>query len=434
MLAFAFAAALVAGVLSGLAPALRASRASVVEALGGTTPVVGRTLGHRRLASVFQAVQVGLTVVLLAGTGLMVNSFVRMMRSDPGFDVEKLVYFELSLSPKAYPGKAEQDAFFDQLVEGARVLPGVRAAAVGTPPPVGSGGTFVPEGGETASERPPLLTLHYVESGYFGVTGILLKAGRGFGPEDSPAGPPVAVIDEAAARRFWPGQGALGRRFRYSPYVPWITVVGVAGHVKTQDFASDAGSAAAYLPLTQEKSAPYRCLLVRTAGNPSPVLASVRAQIRALDPRQAVTRAGAVADLYDEPLVAPRFVLVLMSLFAVLALVTAAVGLYALLSYSVNQRRQEIGIRMALGADPAQVRRLVVRDALAPVAAGLASGIIGALWLTRFIGSLLYQVRPHDPATYAAVVLVLLGVAAIAAFIPARRATRVAPLEALRVP
>jgi hypothetical protein len=290
----------------------------------------------------------------------------------------------------------------------------------------------VPEGAEKIPGIASTATLYYVRPDYFAVTGIPMKTGRVFGPQDGPADSPVAIIDEEAARRYWPGRSALGQRFRYSPYVPWITVIGVAGHVKTESFTNIDGDVQAYLPLSQVESAPYRSLLFRTEGNPSSVFASVRAHVRESDARVTVGRAGAIWDLYDRPLAAPRLYLLVMSMFGFLALATSGVGLYALLSYSVSQRTQEIGIRMALGADHRRVRSLVVRDALGSVVIGIISGTIGLYWLTRFLDWQLYHIAPHDPVTYAGVVLILLGVAALAAFLPARRATRVDPVEALR--
>jgi ABC-type antimicrobial peptide transport system permease subunit len=240
------------------------------------------------------------------------------------------------------------------------------------------------------------------------------------------------MIDDVTARRVWPDGNAIGQRFKYSPLVPLITITGIVGHVKNQSFASPFADAQVYLPITQQENAAYRTLLVRSA-HPAAAVGAASAVVATVDPAIKVSVTGVVAEAYEVTLGAPRFYLLLMALLAVVAVVTAAIGLYGLLAYSVSQRTREIGVRIALGADLAKLRRLVVGEALGPVLAGIAIGLVGSFWLTRVIRTLLYQVTPHDPLTLAAIVVLLIGVAAIAAVIPVRRAARVDPVAALRL-
>jgi ABC-type antimicrobial peptide transport system permease subunit len=243
----------------------------------------------------------------------------------------------------------------------------------------------------------------------------------------------VALIDEKTAHVFWPNESAIGQRFRYSPYVPWITVVGVVGHVKTKEFTSTIGTAQAYMPISQESST-YRALLIRADSRLAlTALGTIRSVIHGMDASVDLQQPQLVMDMYDDVFVAPRFNLLLMSLFAGLALLTAAFGLFGLLNYAVSQRTREIGVRLALGAGIGQIRALIVRDALVPVAGGIAAGLGGAFWLTRYLESLLYGVTPHDVRAYAGAVALLLAVAAMAAYLPARRATNVNPVTTLRV-
>ncbi len=432
VLAFATGAVVLAGVLTSVGPAWRAAGRRTSSWSPWHHERSTRVRAQSRTRSAFVVLQVSLTLVLLAGAGLMVNSFVRMLTADPGFEIENLAFVDIGLPPETYADRVSQDQFFMDFLEVVSALPGVKDASFGTPPPSGGTGRFVVEGREDIADASPALTINHVDPGYFGVAGIPLKRGRSFGTDDRASTPPAGVIDENAARRFWPGQEAIGRRFRYSPYVPWITVVGIAGSVKTQSFTNPRGSIQIYLPLTQEASAPFRTLLLRTTGEPAVVFNSLRAIVRRLDSRVSIGRAGLVADLYERTTKTPQFFASLMSLFAGIGLVTAAVGLYGILSYAVAQRTQEIGVRMALGANASDVRRMVISGGLRPVVAGLVVGTVGASWLTRLLSSQLYGVSANDPMTLSAAILFLLLVAVMASALPARRATRVDPVVALR--
>ncbi len=432
VLAFEVAAALLTGLLCGALPALRASRTAAAGGLlAGGQSIAGLSRAQRNVRNLFQALQVAMTLVLLTGAGLLLASFLRLVTVPRGFDETNLVYADLALPREAYREAAQFRAFFDELIARTAAIPGVSGATNAMPPVSGASGQhFLLDGsdGQPAVSAP--LELFLVQPDYFKVARIPLKEGRGFGPEDGPNAPPVAIIGENAARRFWPGASAIGRQFRLFADKPPKTIIGVVPDVRTINLLRDGVEA--YVPAAQEGSLPS--LLFRTAGDPAPVIAAVRAILRDIDPKVTLTHIGTVAALYAEfdPLGSPRFYAIVMGVFAGMALLTAAVGLYGLLSYAVSRRTREIGVRIALGADASGVRWLVIRDAVVSVGAGVAAGLLASLWLSRFIASQLFHVQPHDPLTLAAIVLLLLAVSGAAAFAPAYRASRVDPIDALR--
>jgi predicted permease len=427
---FGFASLLLAvsAALCSVLPVLRASRTDVVDALDGSGRIAGDSRGGRRLWQGLQTAQIVFTVVLLTGAGLMTNSFTRMTTADPGYDADGLVSLTLRVPRERYRDGASWLALNDDVLSRVRALPGVQGAALGQAPPLGRGAArmFV-EGREQESATSPLrLSLFGVDQHYFGVAGIPIRQGRGFTAEEVRGGATVAVIDERLAATWWPGESPLGKQVRFSLLPVWNTVIGVAGSVKTRSFAEPAGSVQAYHP----SSAGF--WLVFRAANPDEVIRLVQPALRQIDPAIDITEASLAIDLYDEPLAAPRFYSILMLLFGVVALATAGVGLYAIVSHSTSRRRREIGVRLALGAKVAQIRSLIIREALAPLGAGAIAGVLVAFWLTRYLESMLYQVAPHDPATYAAVLLCLSVVAGAAALVPAQRAARLNPLDTLR--
>jgi putative ABC transport system permease protein len=429
VLAFALAASMAVGVLSGVLPALRGSETRAQHSLAASATYGTPTPPHRRARTVLIAIQVALAVVLLTGAGLMTTSLLRLVSSESGFDADGLVALSAALPAEKYQDPAAQPAYLSALIESARAAPGVKAVTLGTPPPRESSGRFVAEG----VERSGGAALLAAGPDYFAVLGIPLLAGRAFNADDRRGSMPVAIVDDKAAQLFWPGESPLGKRVRYSPYVEWMTVVGVARRVKTSDLGRASNRFQIYLPVSQAGFG-EPTILARTVDNvaAASTLAAIRARVQRMDDKAAVSTAATVEALYDPALVNPRFSALMMSLFAGLGLLTAAVGLYGMLSYAVAQRTREIGVRMALGADRRAVRRLIVSDALWPVMLGLALGSISAQWLTRLIASQLYGVAPGDPLTFALVILLFAAVALIAASVPARHATRVDPVVALR--
>jgi putative ABC transport system permease protein len=435
---FTGAVMLLACLLSGLAPAFRTAHGGVTGRLAGPSRVAGVTRATRRLHVAFQSLQVGLALVLLCGAGLMANSFVRMTLTDSGFDTRNLCLVRVSL-PQSFPKGPERQAFYDQLLSIVKTLPAVQSAilAAGTPTSLGFGTRrLFAEDALGAGAEPWGGDLLFVGADYFSTLRIPMVAGRSFGPEDGPSSPLVAVIDCRTAEHYWPGQSALGRRIRAGSGAPWVTVVGVVASVKTPSFTSPKG-VQIYKPISQGDGVVGSNLIIRTAGDPRPVLAEVRARIADLNPGATVRTAATFDELYAtmdaEAAATPRFYLILMSTFAGVALATAAVGIYGVLSYSVAQRTSEIGVRMALGATAHDVHRLVVRSVLLPVGAGIVGGAIVSLWLTRLLRSLLYQITPHDPLTIVLVATFLLLVSLAASYLPSRRATRIDPMTALRV-
>jgi predicted permease len=432
VLAFGFLAAILTGVSCGAMPALRASCSVPAEGLlAGGHAVAGSSRGQRRLRDAFQALQVAMTMVLLAGAGLLLASLIRIVTVPAGYDPENLGYAYLTFPQKATVRPEQRRAFFDELIARIAAVPGVRGATVGQPPVGGNTGRqFLPEERDGRGTSTAPLEEFYVRPDYFRVAGIPLREGRMFGPEDGAHAQPVAIISENAARRFWPGQRAIGQRFRWWPSEPPATIVGVVPHVKTFQVARDGVEA--YYPAAQMGEPPY--LLFRVSGDPARVIATIRAQVRAIDASVTVSRIGMVNNLFAEfdPIGSARFYASLLGLFAGLGLVTAAVGLYGLLSYSVSRRTREIGLRIALGAGIWGVRRLIIVEGLVPVAVGIGVGLVAAGWLPRLVASQLFRVEPHDPPTLGAVVLLFVIVCAVAVVAPARRATRIDPAEALR--
>jgi putative ABC transport system permease protein len=432
-LAFCGAAVLLTALLCSLVPAFRASRSDITQALEGSSRVAGATPGARRLRLGLQAIEVALTLILLTGAGLLTASFVRMMHTEPGFDVNGLASATVSLPKDRYPLLIAQREFYDTLLSRVKSLPLVHAATYGPPPTGSGGGRFIVFGRE---QNPPAglgsAYVYSIDPDYFSVTGIPVLEGRLFTADDGPGNPPVALIDEHAARAAWPGQSPLGQRFRYSPLVPWLTVVGVVGPVKTKNFTQ--GTVQVYTPRLQTlQDRLSGTLTLRANGDPVAAFGAVRAIVRDLDPALTLTPPALSANAYDSDFATPRFYLTLMVALGALALLTAMVGLYGVMNYSVTQRAREIGVRLALGASRGRIQNMVLREALAPVLAGTAAGLVGAWWLSTFLVTLLYEVGPRDPLTFASAVALVIGVAMAAAWLPARRATRVDPVRALRL-
>jgi putative ABC transport system permease protein len=304
-------------------------------------------------------------------------------------------------------------------------------AATGGVPPIGglSGAQFLPEELEAGAPALPLEFFH-VRPDYFQIAGIPLLEGRLFGPEDRDGTEPVAIVSEAAARRLWPGRSSVGRRFRRHADAPLLTVVGVVPSIKTVLFARDGVQA--YMPAAQAGDLPY--LLFRVAGDPRSVMTAVRAQIRTIDPSVTLDSINMMDNYLAEsdPMGPTRFYALFLGGFAGLGLLTAAIGLYGVLSYSVSHRTHEIGVRLVLGARLAQVRSLVFAEALVPVVVGVTVGMLATIWLSRLLESRLFQVAPNDPWVLGGIVATLFAACALAVVVPVRRATRIAPADALR--
>jgi ABC-type transport system, involved in lipoprotein release, permease component len=342
----------------------------------------------------------------------------------------------LSLPPTQYKDREKRIAFYRALTERLANLRGVKAAALGMPLPFsGDGGSasFSIEGRAAAPGDPgPHGDIRYVSPGYFEAMGIPLKSGRYFTSQDRQGTEPAIVIDENLARQYWPGGDALDKHIRNGgPQTPWSTIVGVVGHVSQSDLAGDTGKGVYYYCMLQQP-VPFTSIVLKTQGDPASLAPAIRQAVREVDPYQPVHHLKTMQDMVQNSLAARRFAVRLLAFFAIVALFMAALGLYGVISYSVAQRTQEIGLRMALGAQSGSLLALVVGQGLRLAALGVVFGLILATALSRMLQSQFFGVSAFDPLTFASIAAVLLGAASVASYLPARRAARVDPLRALR--
>jgi putative ABC transport system permease protein len=434
VLGFTFVLSLLTGLIFGVAPALQASRNDLNEALKEG----GRNAGaaHNRLRSSLVVAEVALSLMLLVGAGLMIRSFAKLERVDSGIRPENVLTVEVPLPRAKYPEGPKQSAFFKELVTRVRTLPGVSSAAAisGVPLRGGWGRSLTVEGHTVLSVgQAPMINHSVVTPNYFQTMGIPLREGRDFTEADADGALRVTVVDERLARQYWPGASALGKRVRFGPpesNEPWHTIVGVAGSVRNARLDKETVQTI-YVPYQQ---IPVRGMTIalRTSSDPESLTGAVRETVRALDKDQPITNVMTMETVISRSVWLQRFYTILFGVFAALALALAAVGIYGVMSYAVTQRTHEIGIRMALGARAFDVLRLVIKNGLTLISIGVVIGLAGALALTRLLATLLFGVTPTDTLTFVAVSTVLMVVALLACYLPARRATKVDPLVALR--
>jgi putative ABC transport system permease protein len=436
-IAFTAGLCLLTTVLAGLVPALQMTRPDLAGTLREGTRAGAGTAGSHRTRNALVVAEVAFAVLLLIGAGLLLRSFDRLLRVDPGFRPQHVLAFELGLSKALYPPE-KRFPFYDRVVEGVRGLPGVDAVAMISELPMGGTetvtGIFIegrpkPKPGET-----PLAPLRRVSPGYFELMRVPLRRGRLPGLGDRQGTMPVLVIDEAMARTYWPGEDAVGKRLRAGSDDTWYTVIGVVGDVHDTTLQEtprpEIFQLASQVP--QSSVSFMNRIVVRTVGDPQSLVQRVQEVVHHLDPNQPVSRIRTMEQVVDLTVAKPRFSMLLLSLFAGLALVLAIVGIYGITSYSVSQRRRELGLRMALGAQPQGILGLVIRETGTLAVFGVVVGLAAALALTRAMTSLLFGVGAADPATFAGVTLGLVLVSIVAAWIPGKRATRVDPVVALR--
>ena len=428
----ALAVSIASGVVFGLVPALAASRGiqlALKESGRGTSSGVSR----HRMRTVLVTGQLALAVMLLVGAGLLVRSLVGLQKRDLGYSIESTLTFELMLAGDRYDSAAAQDQFFDALYTRLGALPGVVA--------VGGSGNIPMRGGAMASlaidgrpqpeGRLPEVGYQPVSDNLFKAMGVPLKRGRAFGPQDHEKAPPVVILSESLARAFWPNGDPIGSRVRLGPNPndPWMTVVGIVSDVRMG--VDGESRPTAYVSARQDHWGGM-AIVMRTTTDPMSMLPAVRREVRAIDATIPVADANSMKEVRTQGLTDRRLPMQLMAAFAVLALVLAAVGVYGVMAYSVAARTREIGVRVALGAQPRNVFGMVLRQGMGAAAAGLTLGLLGAAALGRVLTSLLYGVKPTDVLTFVGVAGVLLTVVLAACLVPARRAVRVDPLEALR--
>ena len=425
------------GIIVGIAPALSASRADVRDALHDTSRAAGgSSASGRRMRAALVVGEVALAVVLTTGAGLLLRSFTTLLSVDPGFQPERLLTMQMEL-PARITGNDARNAYYDELFERLRALPGVVAAGGTTRLPLGSTSvstTVDVEGRPLPDAALPEVQFRRAVDDYFGAMGIPIRRGRGFTPADGPTAPPVCVINQTMAARLFPGEDPVGRRIRTGPNPsrnPWITVIGVIGDLRHSGL-EEAPAPELYIYHRQGPPvAPF--LVVRTTTDPAAMVDAVRADLKQFDRALALYDIRTMSDVRSESVAQRRFILVLVAAFGVLALTLAAVGIYGVMALVVGERTREMGLRLALGAEPSSVLRMVVAQAARLAGAGITLGLGLAWLLTPLLTSQLYGVRPGDPLTFAGVTALLMLVALVAAMVPARRAMRLDPMTALRI-
>jgi putative ABC transport system permease protein len=437
VLAFTIALSILTGLLFGLAPSLQATRLNLTEALKeGDRSASG---GRQRLRSLLVVSEVALTLMLLVGAGLLVQSFRRVLQVDPGFDSQNLLTMQVSVNnPDGYPVAA----FFDQWQERVRRLPGVKATAVSNGLPLGSANrpTFFITGRPRPEKGKEASGIRYtVSRGYFGTMGIDVIKGRVFNAQDTRDTPPMIVVDEALAQQYFPNEDPIGKRISQLSFdSPSYEIVGVVKHVEQDNLDGAARTPQFYfnfdqIPVDRLPGQVRRInLLARTSVEPSSLAAAVRREIAALNKDQAVFNVRTMDQIVAESIAARRFSMMLLAVFAVVALALASIGIYGMMSYAVTQRTREIGLRMTLGAQRSNVLGLVIGHGMKLALAGVFLGLLASAALTRTMKNLLFGVSATDPLTFVAIAFLLALVALLACWVPARRATKVDPMVALR--
>jgi len=435
VLLFTFAVSLATGLLFGLAPALWSARVNLSEAIKeGARGTASR--GARRLNNAFVIAQVTLSLVLLIGAGLMLQSFKNLLAVDPGFRPDNVLTGRLELSEKKYATNAQIHGFYERFLERVQNLPGVSAAGLCQQLPfnrVSDGTVFTVEGREL--EQAPVAWWRNATPGYFAAMGIPILKGRPFLPTDTATSTPVAIVDEKLARSQWPNENPIGKRVKLGAG-PWMEVVGVVADIKQASLDEDISLTSPswpylYLPASQQiQESMY--FAIRTAGKPEAMISAVRAQVLALDSELPVFEVSTMEQAVARSLSTKRLTSLLLAGFAVTALLLAGMGIYGVMSLNVGARANEFGVRLALGARGYDVLRLVIVQGMRLVMVGVTAGLVAALWLTRLLETLLFGVSATDPLIFVGVAVVLSVTALVACWIPARRATKVDPLIALR--
>jgi putative ABC transport system permease protein len=437
VLLFTIVVSVVTVFLAGLAPAFLTSNVKLESALRESSRSSGTSGKTHRMRSALVAAECGLAMLLLVGAGLLIRTFVALNQVKPGLNPHNVLTFELSLSRSRYKDEATRVNFYDRFLERLSALPGVEYASLVTRPPFAGYNGF----GFVTSENPspppdqaPDASYQVISPNYFRVLQIPVIEGRAFLPSDQKGSAPVAIISQTTARTYWPGKDPLGMTLNPDPNsYPWMTIVGIVGDVRRQGLDADA---------TPELFVPYRqypwqntprCFLVRSSTDPAALTNSIRHIVSEMDSEQAIDSPHTMEQVIRFRSLSDRsFNMVLLGSLAGIALVLAVVGIFGVISFSVTQRTAELGVRMALGARPADILKLVLLQGLRIAALGISIGILASLALTQTMSSLLFRVSALDPLTLSGVAILLLAVTLLASYLPARRASKVDPMVALR--
>ena len=433
VLLFTLGVSLLTGILFGIFPALQLARTELHTTLRAEGR--GSSAGHHRarLNGLLVVGQVALSLLLLIGAALLLRSYARLLKVDPGFDAHNVLSMNISLPTVKYAKPEQQVAFFDELLRRVSQVPGVQSAAISATLPLTSKRItpMLPEGQPNVPlAQRAFIDIEATSPQWFDTMRVPLRAGRAFSAADNAQAPKVLVVNETFARQFWPDQNPIGKHVIVGRGPNPAEVVGVSADVKNRGLAQEA-QPQVYIPFSQLAWSNMN-LLVRTLVPPQTLTSAIRAQIAGVDPDQPVTAIQTVDDLMDASRTQPRFTMLLLGIFSMTALGLAVIGIYGVLAYSVAQRQHELGIRLALGAQSADILRLVVRQGLILAASGIGVGIVAALLLTKVMSSLLYKVGARDIASFALTPIVFLGIALLTSYVPARRATKVDPMEAMR--
>jgi putative ABC transport system permease protein len=435
VLLFAFAISIATGSFFGIFPALRVARSQPIDALKSGATATTENRRTRRLRESLVGFEVGLTTLLLILAGLLITSVGQLLRVHAGFAVDNVLVVGVDLPPQSYPQPADRLHFYDRVLASLQSLPGIHAAGWVSIPPLGGEGSVtginIPGAPQTQTET-PIANYRPVSSDYFSAMGIPLLQGRIFGPTDHDR--KIVVVSQSVAEHFWPGENPIGQICitQWGSDVP-AEVVGVVGDIRTVQLDEPPLMMVYVPPWFNTISVPTSASIVlRTASDPAIYAGPVRDLIRNIDADVPLTTLGPMSQIVSHSLDVRRFPMFLAMLFALSSLLLASLGIFGVVGYSIEQRRQELGIRMALGAELQDLLRMVLRQGMAPVIVGLVAGVAAAIFAGRLIGSLLFGVSPNDPLTLAAVTFVVVAVALVACYVPARRAMRADPMETLR--
>jgi putative ABC transport system permease protein len=437
VLAFTLTASVLTGIVFGLAPALQASKLDLNKTLKEGSRSGTSSSTRQRMRSLLAVSEVGLAMVLLIGAGLLIKSFVRLVSVDPGFDPQNVLTLEMALPQSSYPKPSDWTVFYQQILERIETLPGVRSASMVSNIPMDRSAPEAPFSIQgrpyDPTGKPPVVRFQMAGQNYFRTMGIPVVRGRDFSKQDTSETSRVVIINEAMAARFFFGDDPLGKYVKLgAPQAPapWLVIAGVVKNVRSGGLEREV-KPEMYLPFV-ERPRPSMTFVLRTQSDPASMAAAVRNEVQALDKNQPIHNVRTMGQVVNASVAQRRFSMFLLAVLAAIALTLSTVGLFGVMAYSVGSRTQEIGIRMALGAQHRDVIKMVVGQGLKLTLIGVGVGLAAASVLTRFLASMLYEVGATDLTTFAGISLLLIAVALLACYIPARRATKVDPLVALR--